>query len=184
MFCSPKISLLPLRSGMRSVSPSIATNPGSSPFGETSGFPSAPTVARSTRGERWMKAIAVSSSESKIFDRTTGTSSPTMDRIASTLVRRWGSRWLMASDLRGRRSASRVGRAHDADVVAIGILDDRIAGAPEGVVRRLRRAVAEAVQPAVDPIHLLARRHLEAQHVPGARPRRLPPAAIIHLRQG
>ena len=53
-------------------------------------------------------------------------------------------------------------RAHEADRVAVGVLDDRVARAPERVVRRLLPAVARAGEVREEAVDLIARLDPEA----------------------
>ena len=69
-----------------------------------------------------------------------------------------------ASDRGRRTSAIRIGRTHEADMVAVGIDDDRVARAPECVVWGLRIRVPEADQLLVDRVDVLACRDVEGQH--------------------
>src|SRR5207248_5562504 len=65
-------------------------------------------------------------------------------------------------------------RAHQADIVSARVLDDRVAGAPERVVRRLAARVPCGQQRLIPCVHGVAGGQREPEHVAGARPARVP----------
>src|SRR5262249_60064043 len=71
------------------------------------------------------------------------------------------------SHRRRRALAGRVDRTHQPDGIAIGILDDGVARAPEHVARRLLARVARARAIGIDGVHRLPRREVEADDVAG-----------------
>src|SRR5581483_7259204 len=84
----------------------------------------------------------------------------------------------------GRRAAARpVDRAHEPDVVAVRVLDDSVARAPERVVRRLAARVAGGGHVRVGRVDGLARRDPEADDdaAPARRPVR--PPGVVRLRE-
>src|SRR5436309_1751232 len=68
-------------------------------------------------------------------------------------------RWFRRPD-----AALRVGGAHEADEVAVGVFDNRVARPPEGVVRALLAAVAGGRQLLIQPVDLRARGDAKANH--------------------
>jgi hypothetical protein len=79
---------------------STRMKPGSSPLGETSMVPSAAIVPTSANGQRFRKAIACSSSESRILARVVGRGSAMMRRKSSVEVRRAMSKLRRADQVR------------------------------------------------------------------------------------